>query len=96
MVNPALEPLKPPDAKKLAREIVNNGIVDLSSHAIEEMSKDELQTTDCLNLLRAGNYEPAEYINGEWRYRVGTQRICVVVTFESDTRLRVITAWRNK
>jgi hypothetical protein len=96
MVDPALEPLKPPDAKWLAREIVNNGTVEFSGHALEEMDKDELHTTDCLNILRAGIYEPPEYINGEWRYRVRTQRICVVVTFKSETRLRVVTAWRNK
>ena len=96
MVNPALKSLKPPEAKRLAREIVNNGTVEFSGHALEEMAKDELQTTDCLNLLRAGNYEPAEYVNGEWRYRVGTSRICVVLAFVSDTRLRVVTAWRNK
>jgi len=96
MADPALEPLKPPDAKKLAREIVNKGTVEFSGHALEEMANDELQTTDCLNILRAGIYEPPEHINGELRYRVGTQRICVVITFVSDTRLRVVTAWRNR
>jgi hypothetical protein len=96
MADPALEPLKPPDAKKLARDIVENGVVEVSGHAKEEMVNDELQTTDCLNLLRAGVCEPPEYINGEWRYRVGTPRICVVFTFVSETRLRVITAWRSK
>ena len=96
MADPVLGPLKPLDAKKLAREIVNNGTVEFGSHALEEMTKDGLQTTDCLNLLRAGIYESPEYTNGEWRYRVRTQRICVVVTFASETRLRVITAWRNK
>jgi Domain of unknown function (DUF4258) len=75
---------------------MENGTVRFSRHALEEMAKDDLETTDCLNLLRAGTYGPAEYINQEWRYRVGTSRICVVVTFESDTRLCVVTAWRNQ
>lgn len=96
MGDPALEPLKPPDAKKLAREIVETGTVEFSGHATEETAKDELQTTDCLNLIRAGVYQPAEHINGEWRYRVETTRICVVVAFASSTRLRVVTAWRKK
>ena len=96
MGDPALEPLKPPEAKKLAREIVENGILEFSAHAKEEMAKDDLHSTDCLNLVRAGVYEGAEHINGEWRYRVGTPRICVVITFVSNTRLRVITAWRCK
>ena len=96
MPNPALEPLKPPDARKLARAIVENGVVEFSGHAKEEMANDELQSTDCLNLVRAGVFEPAEHIKGEWRYRVGTARICVVIAFASETRLRVVTAWRIK
>jgi hypothetical protein len=94
--DPALEPLKPPDAKKLARDIVENGMVEVSGHAREEMANDELQTTDCVNLLRAGVWEPPEYINGQWRYRVRTARMCVVIAFASDTRLRMVTAWRIK
>lgn len=94
MTDPALEPLKPADAKKLAREIVENGVVAVSSHAQEEMANDDLGTADCLNLLRAGVFEPAEFINGQWRYRITTQRICVVIAFTSSTRLRVVTAWR--
>jgi Domain of unknown function (DUF4258) len=95
MTDPAREPLKPPDAKKLAREIVNNGTFDFSGHAYEEMANDGLQSTDCLNIIRAGNYDEPEYRNEEWRYRVCTQRMCVVIAFMSETRLRVITAWRN-
>ena len=95
MTDPVTEPLKPPDAKKLAREVVNNGTVEFTPHAYEEMANDDLQTTDCINILRAGVYGPAEYRNGEWRYVVETQRMAVVITFESDRRLLVITAWRN-
>lgn len=94
MPRPDLEPLKPPDAKKLAREIAELGDVQFSHHAIKEMKKDDLHTTDCLNLLRGGVYESPEFINGEWRYRITTQRMCVVIAFASDTRLRVVTAWR--
>jgi hypothetical protein len=95
MADPVNDPLKPPDAKNLAREIMKTGMFGFSGHAEEEMAKDGLQATDCLNVLRAGSYEPAEYINGEWRYRVATSRICVVLTFKSDTRLRVVTVWRK-
>lgn len=96
MADPALEPLKPPDAKKLSREIVETGFVEWSSHAEEEMGNDELETADCLNLLRAGVFTPPEYVNGEWRYRVETSTICIVIAFTSETRLRVVTAWRIK
>jgi hypothetical protein len=94
VTDPALEPLKPAGAKKLAREIVENGVVTVSSHAREEMANDDLGMADCLNLLRAGVFEPAEFINGQWRYRITTPRICVVIAFTSSTRLRVVTAWR--
>ena len=96
MADPTLEPLKPTDARKLARAIIDNGMVDFTGHALDEMAKDDLQTTDCLNLVRGGDYGPAEYRSGEWRYRVSTQRICIVIAFMSETHLRVVTAWRIK
>jgi len=94
MIDPALEPLKPPDARKLAREIMENGRVAFSGHAKVEMAKDDLQTADCLNLLRAGVFNPPDYVNGQWRYQVNTQRICIVVAFSSRTEVRIVTAWR--
>ncbi len=94
--DPSLAPLKPPVARQLARGIIENGLFEVSGHALREMKSDGLETSDCLNLLRAGVFGPPEYINGEWRYRVSTPRICVVITFVSDTRLRVVTAWRIK
>jgi hypothetical protein len=96
MADLAQVPMKPDDARKLARDIVENGVVDFSGHALDEMANDELHTTDCLNIVRAGVYSAPEYEKGELRYRVQTTRICVVVTFESDTRIRVVTAWRKK
>ena len=96
MTDPALEPLKPADAKRLARAIIDNGEVEFSGHALEEMEKDGLETTDCLNIIYGGAFQPPDYINGGWRYQALTQRICVVVAFDSETRLRVVTAWRMK
>ena len=94
MALPALGPLKPPDAKQLARDIAENGAVEFSRHALAEMKKDGLQTPDCLNLVRGGVYEAAEIQNGEWRYRIHTRCICIVIAFASASRLRVVTAWR--
>ena len=94
--DPVLQPLKPGDARILARTIVEDGVVAFSSHAETEMKNDNLIAADCLNLIRGGAFEAPELINGEWRYRVVTQRMCVVITFVSETRLRVVTAWRNK
>lgn len=93
---PDLKPLKPTDARKLIREIVENGFVEVSGHARDEMGEDDLETTDCLNVLRGGAVGPAEYVNGQWRYRVATQRMCVVIAFASEKRLRIVTAWRNQ
>lgn len=93
---PSYEPLKPPEAKALAREIAESGFVVFTRHAQEEMAKDELATPDCLNVLRAGVFGPPELENGELRYRVSTQRMSLVIAFESNTRLTVVTAWRNQ
>jgi hypothetical protein len=90
-----LKPLKPADAKQLARDIAMNGTVDFTAHALEEMAKDDLETADCFNLIRAGVYGPPDHIKGEWRYRVETVRICVVIAFDSPTELTVVTAWRK-
>ncbi len=90
------EPLSPPEAKRLIREILAGGEVVSSRHATEEMKNDDLTMVDCINVLRGGVVEPAEWENGTWRYRVHTQRIWVVVAFRSETRLVVVTAWRSK
>jgi len=88
-------PLKAADARQLAREIARLGDVGFTDHALDEMAKDDLETTDCLNLLRAGVFNPPEWENGEYRYRVETARMCIMIAFESRTALIVVTAWRK-
>jgi hypothetical protein len=90
------EPLKESDARKLIRTIIEEGEVEFWAHAQEEMAKDGLSQADCLNVLRGGWPDPAEFESGSWRYRVHTQIICVVVQFESEEHLAVVTAWRKK
>ena len=90
------EPLNPSDARRLIRDIIENGDVAFSGHAQDELDKDDLTTTDVLNMLRGGIVEPAEFESGSWRYRVRTARMCVVVAFRSETELRIVTAWRFK
>lgn len=60
------------------------------------MAKDKLAAVDVVNVLRAGAYSEAEWKNGAWRHHAFTQRITVVVEFESEVELTVITAWRNQ
>jgi hypothetical protein len=91
------EPLFRDDATALVHAIARDGNVAWSGHALTEMSNDGLSTPDCLSVLRAGAVrEPAELERGTWRYRVHTNRLCVVVAFRSQTELVVVTTWRKK
>jgi hypothetical protein len=84
-------------AKKLIKEILKNGIVGFVKHAKDEMANDNLCQTDVINVLERGRiYEPADLsTRGDWRYRVHTDQICVVVSFRSCTDLTVVTVWRK-
>ena len=95
MSGPA-EPFDPSEAKRRIRSILDTGVVVPSGHALEEMAKDSLTMVDCINVLRGGRVEPAEWERGSWRYRVRTARICVVVVFRSETELAIVTAWRER
>jgi len=50
-----------------------------------------------MNVLRMGRlFEPCEMSNGTWRYRIHTDRFCVVVAIRSEDSLVVVTTWRKK
>lgn len=88
------EPLARDAARRLIRNILSDGVVRFSSHALDEMYKDELTTPDVLNILRSGVVEAPELERGTWRYRVRGRAAYVVVAFRSELSLVVITAWR--
>jgi hypothetical protein len=89
------EPLEPGEAQRLIREnLRQGGRLTYSPHAFEEMDQDGLTMVDCANVLRAGMVAAPELRKGTWRYRVQTNRICVVVAFRSEDELRIVTAWR--
>ena len=90
------EPLDPVAAKRLIAEILESGTWICSDHARREMDRDNMSDQDAINILRAGVHTPAEWENGRWRYRAHTGKMEVVVQFESETELRIITAWRYK
>lgn len=91
------EPLRPTEVKRLIRQIIGKGIVTYSQpHAETRMQERGITTVDCVNVLRGGVVEEGEYENGSWRYRVRTTRMCVVIRFESESLLEVVTAWRDK
>jgi hypothetical protein len=91
------EPFRPPATKKLLLRIISEGIVTYSQpHAEEQMKKRRISMVDCINVLRGGSVREGEYENGSWRYQVHTPKMCVVIRFESDSILEVVTAWREK
>lgn len=90
------EPLDQSEARKLIRDIAVGGGVIFSKHALDEMEKDKLISADVTNVLRGGTVEPGELVGGTWRYRVRTGKLYVVVAFQSESRLRIVTAWRKK
>jgi hypothetical protein len=60
------------------------------------MAKDGMTVVDATNVLRGGIYREAEWEHGGWRHRVETQRFCIVIEFDSETELIVITGWSKK
>jgi hypothetical protein len=80
----------------LIRDILESGRVSFSARAFSEMANDDLTTQDCVNVLRAGVVEPAEYERGTWRYRIHGAWIRVVSAFRSEREVVVVTAWRDR
>ena len=48
---------------------------------------------DATNLVRGGVYSEAEWENGAWRHRASTQRMAVVIEFDTEVELIVVTAF---
>lgn len=100
-------PLTQVFAKALLRRLMEEGkfvAPSARSHARKEMNNDRLTDVDLVNVLRGGTVEPPEWENGEWRYRVRTSRMTVVVAFDPDPEeaesgdeieLCIVTAWRT-
>lgn len=90
------EPLDASQAKDLVRAILEDGELVFSSHALDEMDKDNLVEQDGQNVLWAGKAHAGEYENGSYRYRFSTPRMVFVVAFWSEDSAVVVTAWRIK
>lgn len=91
------EPFRAHEAKRRIRAILASGFVDYDlPHFKEEAAKDKIDMMDVTNVLRCGIVEEAEHENGAWRYRVRTQKFCVVVQFEAEDEILLITTWRLK
>lgn len=91
---PPDDPINPTEAKRLLLDVLESGVMRVSGHARRELANDSMTLQDVENILRGGTVEPPEWENSSWRYRVRTSRMVVVVAFESETELVVVTAWR--
>ena len=83
-------------AHKLLSRILRAGGVSWSQHATDEMKEDDLGETDIVNTLRCGAVGGGEFKGETWRYRVETDRVGVVVAFQSEAEAVIVTAWRKR
>ena len=87
------QPLAAAEARKLARSILEDGTVTFTSHCLKELAKDGKTTLDATNIIRGGAYLEAEWEHGAWRHRAQTQRMAVVIEFETEAALIVVTSF---
>ncbi|HET7499971.1 MAG TPA: hypothetical protein VFK02_03185 [Kofleriaceae bacterium] len=87
------QPLSAAEARKLARQILTTGTVTFTLHCLKELAKDGKSTVDATNVIRGGSYREAEWENGGWRHRAETQRMAVVLEFEAESELIVVTSF---
>ncbi len=59
------------------------------------MKQRRISISDCLNVMRGGSMQEAEYENGGWRHRIETSKMVVVVEFLSEDEALVVTTWRK-
>lgn len=92
-------PLSAGEVRHLVKAILENRWdVSWTSHAKKELANDDMTTVDATNVLRCWRYMDAaeqDMTTGEWKYRIHTDLMGVVIKFRSTTRLTVITAWRK-
>ena len=90
---PSNEPFGENTAKRLIGVCIDHGHVSLTDHATQRCLERGLTAVDCINALKSGTVDPAEWENGTWRYRVRAGKITVVIAFRGVRALTVITAW---
>lgn len=89
------EPLDPTTTRRLIRQSIAEGRVRFSGHALRQMEAREISRTDVYHVLTAGVVGEAEWESGSWRYPVQAYRIRVVVAFDDETVVIVVTAIRT-
>lgn len=96
----SLKHLNKNEARKLLIKMMANDCKILfTDHAIKELKNDDLDRVDAINILSSSAskiVDEPEQKNGNWRYRVITEKICVVIEFKSVNGILVITVFRMK
>ena len=84
--------------RKILSELLasHSSSVSFTKHCLVEMKNDQLITGDLFNVLRGGKIlTDAEFENGQWRYRIQTTKMIVVIAFANPKKVRCITTWRK-
>ncbi len=87
--------IRPGDARRLLREILEIGIITYPDYARKRMEQRLVTTIDCENVLWAGKVKHPEWINNAWRYRVVTTKLEVVIEFVSENEIVIVTTMRT-
>lgn len=85
-------------ARKLLTEFLakNPNFFSYGSYFKGRMAERKLIMSDVINVLHKGHIlKDAEWENGQWRYRVETDRIIVVIAFANPSHIRGVTCWRK-
>ncbi|HWO25771.1 MAG TPA: hypothetical protein VNO30_43850 [Kofleriaceae bacterium] len=92
------EPLGPDRVRVLVRQALDSGQVTFGDHALKALDDDKMSTADAQRTLRGGVAEPGEFVSGEWRYRIRTERLIAVVRFKSfePLKVRVVTCFARQ
>ncbi len=89
------QPLRATEAKALARRLLSEGSVLVSTHCQERMVERNIALVDIANTIRGGVFSEGEWMNESWRYTASTSRYEAVVSFDGDILIILVTAWRK-
>ncbi len=91
------EPLARYEALKLARKILNEGSVVFTSHGAGRADERNLSAVDIKNVIERGvvNNEAEQSADGRWAYKIETQKMAVIVGFEDENEMKIVSAWRK-
>lgn len=85
------------DAKKVILRALKSGGFEIAQHLCDRAEEREMNTMDVVSVLRSGSVvQSPDFEHGQWRYRVATPKMTVVVALTSANSIAVITCWRNR